>query len=275
MNLALPTELWVQIAMTDPRIYNALARTNTQINNALDPDLARASFLSTVNIEYLFHGVACLIELPTLCGAVHTPFYIDTDTSSVVDYYVAVAASYGKLIAAEDNASFEYIGQHMKLWIYANDGVVSRNAGPAVVVMTYGIHTTIKFIEIYTENGMATKIFVGVLADLYPDGVGASTAVVELNLRERNATRHSISVSMAAMITAIRAGMSAEKYMHDNKVTIGSSPRSIWFHMTDRRISEINAHLAELGTNIPAISDTISRLTNRMCKLLSYVNGGV
>ena len=47
MNLALPTELWVQIAMTDPRIYNALARTNTQINNALDPDLARASFLST------------------------------------------------------------------------------------------------------------------------------------------------------------------------------------------------------------------------------------
>lgn len=235
----------MQITTSDPKMYNALARTNKKINGSLDPTLARASFLSTIDHTYdKWSGAQYFVKPPALCGMIHTPAYI----SNSGENYCIMSASFGKLSRVEGQPSFQFVCRRAKISIYANKGVVSREHGPAVVILQPDRRHAER-IEIYSNNGIAHKVLVVTTGSLWNN---EPTRIIEMWLNDCEDIEHQTYTSAANMIGTL------EDFVRTQEV-VRSISSHIFKYCADRYsiISMRNA-FAALGTDILSIDYNIS-----------------
>lgn len=148
----LPADVWRQVIDGDARIYNALVRTAKFFSE--NADFRRLKELLTSTTTILIGGEQ--IEVPITSGLIHTVGRPTVHLSSSLDGGLILYASYGKLIRGYYE-SLWYKGPNYYMYIFAENGSLSRNSGPAMYWAGLTEDITRRF-AIYANAGVISRI---------------------------------------------------------------------------------------------------------------------
>lgn len=267
----IPTELWMQIAMKDPRAYNALARTSVYINKCLDAGAAQKSFISNMTMLYesmCFH----FMTFPALGGLVHTLFHVDSDMGvkdmDDNDYHTMIVASYGKLTrSVVDQPSFWYIGRDFSARIYADKGVITRDNGPAVL-LKHCADASVLSVEIHVKQGSVTAIHV-----LGEPSFGRETILVTMCLDSREEYVQQGGPDLEIASDALRSSHDADigtyvkmygdylRPIYESKANLYMT--DIWIRCINKKVGALGAKLSLLFSNLGIIIDELEYIMEK------------
>lgn len=153
MTSKLPDEIWIQIALTDPRVYSVLVRTMSCISRNIK---AKAVFAASSIVRLrCVTGDEYECELPTVGGLIHTngTHYALEDKAGNV---LRLDASYGKLTGGTfDRSSFGFSYNGNVVAIHAEKGrLVGRGKSASVTINNQHINS----VYIYARNNEITAI---------------------------------------------------------------------------------------------------------------------
>lgn len=279
----IPAELWMQIAMSDPRIYNALARVSRAIAMCLNAKAARELFESCVEVVYRYPEGYYASEwkyfasYPTLGGLVHT-FHQPNITVGLVGPYAhngaivhTVASSYGKLMqSVEGSPSFWFSCCDSIMKIYADKGVITRDDGPAVV-FKFGLDLDANGVEIHIKDGKVTKMR-ALLTD------GTELEIVEIDFNTSNMYLLTLDVDWSATCQLLNDCIhstidtvieTCESDIIDKRET------KLDLNLLSEQIMRITDAVATLGTDIPAIFENAHVIADLLIATVNSVRNYV
>lgn len=262
--LQLPAELWVQIAMSDPRTYNALARTCKRINDIFNVEKTRKSFTSEVIVTHEATFQNYDVVYPTLGGMIHAAWYgkdyaVDCG-NYVACYAVEGSFSFGKLTqSASNQPSFYKYGTDPNICIYADKGVITRKGGPAIF-LKYSHIWDMLCAELYVEKGK-----INMLRGLWWPNV-CVPEIIKINFDNRS-DESRILGGYKVVYRRICRDIDTVIHEHGRHSDEISHNRIDWDASRDC-ISRINARIAILGTDIPSIPENIFQITRAVFEMI-------
>lgn len=258
--LQLPAELWMQIAMNDPKTYNALARVNKAIAACLDAKAAQKLFTSKIKVTYKGEWDYYDVVYPTLGGMIHAPCYsvkrVKRYGSYRITCYYSGTFSYGKLTkSSEHRPSFRFSGSDINITIYADKGVVTRDNGPAII-LKYTSEWNMSIAELHVSNGDIGEL----RCVWWPDD--NVPEIIEVNFVE--------NTDMSRVLTSLLTRNRPEKVPQSVDVIIKKYGRDSDVISRGRvgtlaeYAARLDTRIAMLGANIPSILKNIFKISDIM-----------
>lgn len=201
---------------------------------------------SDTSIDVLYCGTLgeeYHVQFPALGGLVHTKgeryYHISTAECKVT-------AVYGRLMwEPNDQPSFWFRADTNSVWIYADDSVVTRNNGPAIMYAN-----GILAINIYCHLGVVNKI-VWVLSMDHDSAID----VMAIDAATRKCTRAATPAKWNDIVESINNG-DAINVQQSHMMTMG--------HCDCLTIERLNYMTQLLGTNIPDIMKNCNQISREL-----------